>query len=96
MAGDGVGELDAAFTGGVVDGGALDEAGLFDMGEGEVVVEAGCGADGARFEPPVVELELERFAEVGVGAVLEEALEVGEHGGLALTRKTKWAPRRWR
>ena len=27
-------------------------------------------------------VELRRFAEVGVGAMLEEAFEVGEHGGL--------------
>ena len=44
------------------------------------MVEAGGGPDGARFEPSV--LELERFAEVGVEVVLEEAFEVGEHGGM--------------
>ena len=44
------------------------------------MVEAGGGPDGARFEPPV--LELERLAEVRVGAVKEEAFEVGEHGGV--------------
>ena len=80
MAGDAVGELDAAFIGGFVDDGAFDEEGLFDMWEGEVVVEAGGGPDGARFEAPV--LECERFAEVGFGAVLENAFEVGEHGGV--------------
>ena len=30
-------------------------------------------------------LELERFAEVGFGAVSEEQLEVGEHGGLSVS-----------
>ena len=34
MAGDAVGVLDAAFTGGFVDDGALDEEGLLDMWEG--------------------------------------------------------------
>ena len=70
VAGDAVGVLDAAFARGFVDDGALDEEGLLDMGEGEIGVEAGGGPDGARFEPSMVELR--RFAEVGVGGVLEE------------------------
>ena len=37
-------------------------------------------AERDQFEPAV--LELERFAEVGVGAMLEEAFEVGEQGGM--------------
>ena len=35
-------------------------------------------AERDQFEPAV----LERFAEVGVGAMLEEAFEVGEQGGM--------------
>ena len=35
VGGDGVGVLDAAFAGGFVEDGALDEEGLLDMGEGE-------------------------------------------------------------
>ena len=64
-----------------MDDGALDAEGWFDEWEGEVVVEAGSGPDGARFGAPVAELK--RLAEVGTGAMLEEAFEVGTYGGVA-------------
>ena len=63
-----------------MDDGGFDEEGLPDKGEGEGVVEWGSGPDGVRFEAGVVEVD--PFAAIGVGAVLEDQREVGEPGGL--------------
>ena len=80
MAGDAEGAFGGALAGLLDDGGALDEEGLADVGEGQVAVEPGGGPDGAAFEAPV--LEGEGLAEVGFAAAVEEQPEVVEQGRL--------------
>ena len=79
MAGDAVGEFDGAFAGGFDGDGAFEEEGLSDMGEVEVVVECRGGPYAPALEASVAELDV--FAEVGVAAVLEVQLDVGEQIG---------------
>ena len=81
-AGDAVGELAGALPGFLLQHPPLDEEGLGDLGEVEVVVE-GCGdPDAAGFDAPVAAGGL---GELGSGAVLEVALEVSqERGAIAL------------
>ena len=74
------GVFDRVLAGLLDDGGALDEEGLSDVGEGQVAVEAGGGPDGAAFEAPV--LKGEGLAEVGLAAPCEEQPEVVEQGRL--------------
>ena len=66
MAGDAVGVLDGLLAGGFGGDGALDEEGLADMGEGEVIVECRGGPDGAAFDASVAKLG--PFPEVGFAA----------------------------
>ena len=80
VAGDAEGVFDRVLAGLLDDGGALDEEGLSDVGEGQVAVEAGGGPDGAAFEAPV--LKGEGLAEVGLAAPCEEQPEVVEQGRL--------------
>ena len=81
-AGDAVGELSGALPGFLLQHPPLDEEGLGDLGEVEVVVE-GCGDPyAAGFDAPVAAGGL---GELGSGAVLEVALEVSqERGAIAL------------
>ena len=61
---------------------ALDNEGLSDVGEVEIVVEPGGGPDRARFQTPVIEGE--RLAEVRLAAGLEEQADVGQQGRLVV------------
>ena len=79
MAGDAVGVLDGLLASGFGGDGTLDEEGLADMGEGEVIVECRGGPDGAAFDASVGEVEL--LAEVGFGAFSEVEFEVGQQVG---------------
>ena len=56
MAGNAVGGFDGLLAGGFGGDGALDEEGLADMGEGEVIVECCGGPDGAAFDASVAKL----------------------------------------
>ena len=79
MAGDAVGVLDGLLAGGFGGDGALDEEGLADVGEGEVIVECRGGPDGAAFDASVAKLG--PFLEVGFAAFLEVDVEVGQQVG---------------
>ena len=79
MAGDAVGVLDGLLAGGFGGDGALDEEGLADMGEGEVIVECRGGPDGAAFDASVAQLG--PFLEVGFAAFSEVDVEVGQQVG---------------
>jgi hypothetical protein len=76
VAGDAVGELGGDFAALFVDDMTLDEESLADEREIEVVVERGRGPDRAGLKPAMSQRR--RFAEVGLAALLEGELEVGE------------------
>ena len=84
-AGDAAREFDGALSGLLDDGGAFDEEGLADMGEGDVVVEFRGGPDGASLDAAVGESG--RFAEVGLAAGAEDR---------ARCRRAGWAGCSWR
>lgn len=80
VAGDAVGDFPGVSAGFLVDHVALDEKGLADAGEVEVVVEGGGGPDGAAFQAPMREGVL--FTVLRLCALLEGELQVGEQIGL--------------
>ena len=96
MAGDAEGVLDGGPAGLLPGGGALDQEGLADVGEGQVAVEPAGGPDGAAFDAAVVEGAAGSRKSGSPRFSKNSRMSSRKVGWLALAVNTKWAPRRRR
>ena len=95
VAGDAEGVFDGGLAGLLFGGGALDEEGLADAGEGQVAVEPVGGPDGAAFDATVLENGGSRKS--GSARSAKNTRRSSRRvGWLSLAVNTKWAPRRRR
>ena len=95
VTGDAVGVLDAAFTGGFVDDGALDEEGLFDMGKERKWLRRVVDQMARDSSRPCWSWSGSRKSG-SRRCWKKHSRSASTVGWLALTVNTKWAPRRWR